>query len=66
MTNEQVDEIDDFLRSIGWSYDPQSEEFVGDDEQQVEWYDVLAEMPDLSLNQLEAYCDRKQLARSAT
>ena len=59
MTDAEVAEIDRMLQICGWRYDAASETFFDKDGNEVEWPEVLVALPDLSLNQLEAYRDRK-------
>ena len=59
MTDAEVAEIDRMLKICGWRYDAARETFFNKDGKEVEWPEVLVALPDLSLNQLEAYRDRK-------
>jgi hypothetical protein len=64
MTDDQVSDIDARLTSFGWHYNAASEVFQATaDDSLVEWIDVIAAMPDLSLNELQAFEDRKQRER---
>ena len=65
MTAAEVAEIDGALQAQGWRYHAASETFLDRDDNLVDWHEVLLALPDLSLNQLEAYRNRKfpKLAR---
>ena len=62
MTEHAVREIDEQLSAFGWTYNPASERFENREAQPVEWADIMFAVPDLSLNDLMAYEERKQRA----
>ena len=65
MTEHEVRELDEQLKECGLTYNERSELFqtvprADGDPEQVEWEDVMFAVPDLSLNGLAAYEERKQ------
>lgn len=61
-------EIDKQLKTLGWTYDAGEEAFLAADGSQIEWegLEVLLDaVPDLTLNELTAYQERKWVARAA-
>ena len=61
MTGELVNEIDQCLASLGWTYNAESEVFERvADHSIVEWQDVIVAFPNLSLSQLDAFAYRKR------
>lgn len=59
MTDADVAEIDGMLKVCGWRHHAASETFLDGSDKKVDWPEILVALPDLSLNQLEAYRDRK-------
>jgi hypothetical protein len=65
MTDERYREIDEQIESLGWAYNRQSELFetvrrANADPSPVDWQNLLVALPDLSLNELMDYEDRKR------
>ena len=65
MTDHEVREIDEQLTECGLTYNTRSELFqtiprADAAAEPVEWEDVMFAVPDLSLNSLAAYEERKQ------
>lgn len=65
MTDDQVRELDEQLGECGLTYNPRSELFQtlprpDADPEPVEWEDVMFVVPDLSLDALASYEERKQ------
>jgi hypothetical protein len=67
MTDEQVKEIDEHLAQRNWIYNPEAEQFeiapsdfprIG--AVTIDWEEVVIDMPDLSLNEIMAYKERKR------
>ena len=62
MTEHAVREIDEQLKGFGWTYNAASERFETRDAQPVDWEDIVVAVPELSLNELMSYEERKQEA----
>ena len=65
MTADEVRELDEQLTECGLTYNARSELFqtvprADAEPEPVEWEDVIFAVPDLSLNGLAAYEERKQ------
>jgi hypothetical protein len=65
VTDQQTRQIDEQINAFGWTYNPRSEQFETMPKgsaapSPVAWEDIIVAVPDLSLNALMEYEERKQ------
>ena len=59
MNDQLYAEVNETLAAIGWTYNVELDQFEAGGNP-VDWQDVMIGLPDLTLNQLDAYAKRMQ------